>query len=103
MVQTGRYPKLELLAYIPLIIEQIGGKARPVDIKRYLDMRITPQTGFSASYNAIVKYCERLCDEGQLLRQVVLNNAQRVKHDKKRSWMISMYTLMPKSNDQNTN
>lgn len=95
MATPGRHPKKELLAYIPLIIEQIGGKARPVDIKRYVDMRITPQTGFSASYNAIVKYCERLCDEGQLLRQIVLNNAKNVKRHGRRSWMISMYTLLP--------
>ena len=99
MAPGGRRPRKELRTYIPLIIQKIRGKARPIDIKRYFDQRISPHTSFRVSYNTIVKYCEQLCDAGILVRQVVLNNVERVRKDGRRRWMISMYSLVHKETE----
>ena len=91
MVTAGRRPKEDLKQYLPLIIKKIG-QTRPIDIKRYIDLRVKPQTGFTSSYNSITKYCELLSDEGIQAKQVVLSN---IKNKNKRIWEVTYYKSIP--------
>ena len=98
MATAGRRPKEELNRYIPMIIQKLG-QARPIDIKRYFDTRIKPATGFTVDYRTIGRYCEKLVDQGILIKNIMINNIDAVKKDGRRHWTLTFYRTVPKQTE----